>query len=337
MDTLPAMLIPFLKLADAVMLTDSQHQIIAVNAAYEKITGYTQQEVVNQKASIVRTSYTPRTTHEHMKRSLASGKAWSGVFTNRRRDESLWHSSITITPFEIGQATYYVGVFRELEQLRSGYYLPEERISKLQSSMLKVLAISCEIRDPGIEEHLVRVRELTRRLTVYHNNRLQLGWNLEKINQIANASILHDIGKSGIPEGILYKPGQLAYYERQIVEMHTQIGADIIEKIYMEFNDELLANELTTGKNIIMYHHEKWDGSGYPQRLCEEEIPIEARIVSVVDVFDALTSARPYKEKWTAERAISFIREQRGKHFDPAVVDSFLELLQHAEAEQQYQ
>jgi putative two-component system response regulator len=327
MDILPSTLTPFLQLADAVMITDSQHQIIAVNATYEKITGYALREVANQKASIVRTSYTPQATHDQMKRSLAAGKPWSGVFTNRRRDDSLWHSSITITPFAHEQTLYYVGIFRELEQLKSGFYLPEERISKLQSSMLKVLAISCEIRDPGIEEHLVRVRDLTERLTGFHNSRMKLGWSSDKVNMIANASILHDIGKSGIPEGILYKPGPLAYYERQIVEMHTQIGADIIEKIYLEFSDELLANELASGKNIILYHHEKWDGSGYPHRLSGEDIPVEARIVSVVDVFDALTSARPYKEKWTTERALALIKEQRGKHFDPAIVDSFMELI----------
>ncbi|OMF38715.1 histidine kinase [Paenibacillus sp. FSL H8-0548] len=319
---------PYLKLADAVIITDEAHYILAVNPAYEKITGYMLDEIIGKRASILRTSYTPKDTHDQMKLALQQGLPWSGVFTNRRRDSSIWHSSITITPLEMNGKMYYIGIFRELEKLKSGFYLPEERIGSIQSSMLKVLAISCEIRDPGIEQHLVRVRELTERFTHFHNERLQLGWPEELVNRIAHSSILHDIGKSGIPEGILYKPGPLAYYERNIVEMHTQIGVDIIDKIYSELNDELFTQELKLGKNIILYHHEKWDGSGYPHQLYGEDIPIEARIVSIVDVFDALTSIRPYKEKWSEERALSYISEQRGQHFDPELVDSFLALME---------
>ncbi|WP_138752701.1 HD domain-containing phosphohydrolase [Paenibacillus sinopodophylli] len=327
MSTINKQLLPYLKLADAVIITDSKHIIIAVNTPYEKITGFASSEIVGKKASILRTSYTPKETHEQMKSTLGLGLSWSGVFTNCRKDGSIYHSSITITVLEVDENIYYIGLFRELEQLKSGFYLPEERIGSIQSSMLKVLAISCEIRDPGIEQHLVRVRELTERLTNFHNERLQLYWTTEFIHRITSASILHDIGKSGIPEGILYKPGPLAHYERQIVEMHTQIGVDIIDKIYTELNDDLFHQELEMGKNIILYHHERWDGSGYPHQLSGVDIPIEARIVSVVDVFDALTSIRPYKEKWTEQRAIAYISEQRGIQFDPELVDSFLALI----------
>jgi putative two-component system response regulator len=320
-------LAPYLKLADAVIITDIDHHILAVNRSYEKITGYSSEEITGKKASILRTSYTPKETHDQMKLALKQGLPWSGVLTNRRRDSSIWHSSITITPLHDGNELYYIGIFRELEKLKSGFYLPEERIGSIQSSMLKVLAISCEIRDPGIEQHLVRVRDLTERLTHFHNERMQLGWSEELVNRISHSSILHDIGKSGIPEGILYKPGPLAYYERQIIEMHTQIGVDIIDKIYAELNDDLFNQELEFGKNIILYHHEKWDGTGYPHQLAAADIPIEARIVSIVDVFDALTSIRPYKEKWSEERALAYISEQRGQHFDPGLVDSFLALI----------
>ena len=320
-------LTPYLKLADAVIITDKEHHILAVNPSYEKITGYTSQEITGKKASILRTPYTPKETHDQMKLALKQGLAWSGVLTNRRRDSSIWHSSITITPLHTGAELYYIGIFRELENLKSGFYLPEERIGSIQSSMLKVLAISCEIRDPGIEQHLVRVRDLTERLTRFHIERLQLNWSEELVNRISHSSILHDIGKSGIPEGILYKPGPLAHYERQIVEMHTQIGVDIIDKIYAELSDDLFNQELELGKNIILYHHEKWDGTGYPHQLAGEGIPVEARIVSVVDVYDALTSTHPYKEKWSEQRAIAYINEQRGQHFDPDLVDSFLALI----------
>jgi len=325
---------PLLQLADAVIITDKDHRIIAVNEVYEQITGYSSEEIIGKKASILRTSFTPCETHRDMKHHIHNGLPWSGVFTNRKKNKNLWHSSITITPYHIEGTIYFVGVFRELEQLNSGFYLPEERVSYIQGSILRVLAISCEIRDPGIEQHLLRVKELTEELTAYHNNRLELQWNPDTINQISNSSILHDIGKSAIPEGILYKPGKLAPYERQIVEMHTQIGCDIIDKIYADFNDELFATELEIAKNIIKHHHEKWDGTGYPQRLARENIPVEARIVSVVDVYDALTSARPYKEKWPIEKALDYIRMEKGKHFDTDIADSFLEMMAYKMQEQ---
>nr|WP_246628222.1 HD domain-containing phosphohydrolase [Paenibacillus oenotherae] len=190
------------------------------------------------------------------------------------------------------------------------------------------MAISCEIRDPGIESHLLRVQDLTGKLVARHHARLGIGMSDEEMNRIAYSSILHDIGKSSIPEGILYKPGPLAHYERTIIEMHTLIGVDIVDKIYSELDDELFESELSVAKNIILHHHERWDGTGYPHRLQGQGIPLEARIVSVVDVFDALTSKRAYKEKWSVERSIQYLVEQRGKQFDWDIVDSFVTLFE---------
>ncbi|NHN29987.1 HD domain-containing phosphohydrolase [Paenibacillus agricola] len=318
----------FLALADAVIITDVEHRILAVNESYEITTGYSSDQIIGKKAGILRTPYTPKETYLHMREAMNAGSSWSGVFTNRKKNHDLWHSSITITPFVVEGITYYVGVFRELEQLERGSYLNEDRIGKIQGSLLKVLAISCEIRDPSIETHLLRVQQLTQLLVIRHNERYQLSLSVEDISHIANSSILHDIGKSAIPEGILYKPGPLADYERIIIEMHTLIGVDIINKIYAELDDELFKSELSMAKNIILYHHEKWNGTGYPHQLHGVDIPLEARIVSVVDVFDALTAKRPYKEKWSIESTVQYLEEQKGQHFDSEVVDSFLSLLE---------
>lgn len=314
----------FLSLADAVIITDEEHTILAVNAAYETITGYEPDQIIGKRAGVLRTPYTPASTYKSMKEAIHSGNSWSGVFTNHKRSRELWHSSITITPFEADGTTYFVGMFRELEQLDRGYYLDDQRVGRIQGSLLKVLAISCEIRDPGIESHLLRVQNLTEQLVRKHNDRLGLKLRPSYLSRIAHSSILHDIGKSSIPEGILYKPGPLADYERKIIEMHTLIGVDIVDKIYAELDDELFESELATAKNIILHHHERWDGTGYPHRLQGDQIPLEARIVSVVDVFDALTTKRPYKEKWDTETAIRYLIEQKGKQFDPEIVDSFL-------------
>jgi len=316
----------FLQLADAVIITDVKHTILRVNGAYEKITGYQEEEIIGKRAGILRTPYTSQSVYDGMKRQIQAGRPWSGVFTNQKRDKELWHSFITITPFDIEGELYYVGVFRELEKLKQGLYLDEDRASRMQGSLLKVLAISCEIRDPGTEAHLSRVQNLTELLVERHNERLELALPKAELARIANASILHDIGKSGIPEGILYKPGSLADYERTIIEMHPIIGIDIVDKIFAELDDELFEKELQTAKNIILYHHERWDGTGYPHGLKGEAIPLEARIVSVVDVFDALSTKRAYKEKWSLDSTLDYLREQRGRQFDPSVVDSFLSM-----------
>lgn len=315
-----------LTLADAVIVTDVNHRICLVNDAYEQITGYKEQDIIGKKAGILKTKLTPADTYLQMKSSLNMHQPWSGVFTNRKICGELWHSSITITPYLIDDEVYFVGVFRVLEDLERGYYLDENRVRQLQGSLLKVLAISCEIRDPGIENHLIRVQDLTELLVVRHNERMNLQMSHHYTSQMVNASIMHDIGKSAIPEGILYKPGSLAPYERTIIEMHTQIGVDILTKIYGELDDELFENEFSVAKNVILHHHEKWNGEGYPFKLKGEDIPFEARIVSVVDVYDALTTKRPYKEKWTQKAAIELIIEQSGKHFDPEIVESFISL-----------
>ena len=127
---------------------------------------------------------------------------------------------------------------------------------------------------------------------------------------------MHDVGKIGIPDSILKKAGCLDPDERQVMRTHTTIGADII--------GHHAHGLLAMARNVALTHHEKWDGTGYPAGLAGEDIPFEGRIVAVVDVFDALTSRRPYKQAWPVERAVDFLRDQRGKQFDAALVDLFL-------------
>lgn len=126
---------------------------------------------------------------------------------------------------------------------------------------------------------------------------------------------MHDLGKIGIADSIMLKPGKLTDEEFTTMKNHPQIGADILG----EEDSELIR----LAKTVAMTHHEKWDGSGYPKGLRAEDIPIEGRIVALADVFDALTSKRPYKEAWSLEDTMALIREQSGKHFDPSLVELF--------------
>ncbi|AGA56920.1 PAS domain S-box [Thermobacillus composti KWC4] len=317
----------FLMLADAVIITDTHHKIVEVNKKFEEVTGYKRDMIVGLQAGILKSGLTPKKTYTQMKKELGPKNPWSGVFINRKRNKELWHSYITITPIELEDQWYYVGVFRDLGQISDGVYVSENRKSKIQNEILRVLAFSCEIRDPGIEEHLDRVQDFTNKFLRYHNETHGLSLSEEYILQITNASIMHDIGKSGIPEGILYKPGKLTRYERRIIEMHPLIGVDILNKILNELDDELFRQEIHISKSIVEYHHEKWDGSGYPHGLKGNEIPFEAQVVSIVDVYDALTSRRAYKEAWSKEKATDYLVKQKGISFNPELVDSFVDMV----------
>ncbi|WP_248561308.1 HD domain-containing phosphohydrolase [Niallia sp. NCCP-28] len=322
---LPPILAGYLQLADAVMITDEKHTILDVNNEYTRTTGYEKREAIGQKAGFTKSQLTSFCTYVSLKEAIHVGKPWTGVLLNKKKCGDLWHSSLTITPIKHENAVYFIGVFRELEQLKEGMYLSEQEKAGTERELLRVLAISCEIRDPGIEDHLVNVQNLTEQLIVSFHKKHSNRFSVAYLSQIIHASILHDIGKAGIPEGILYKPGSLAEYERKIIEMHPLMGQDILSKLSIGLHNDFIKS-LEVAENIIKYHHERWDGTGYPHGLKGEEIPFEARVVAIVDVYDALISRRPYKDSWPKEKAIEHIKSQRERYFDPELVDAFIDM-----------
>jgi HD-GYP domain-containing protein (c-di-GMP phosphodiesterase class II) len=175
---------------------------------------------------------------------------------------------------------------------------------------IKGWALALELRDKETEGHTQRVTALTQTLAK------KLGVNGDELLYIKYGSLLHDIGKMAIPDEILLKPGGFTLTERKYMELHPLFAKDMLDPI--EF--------LHPATDIPYYHHEKWDGSGYPHNLRGEEIPFAARIFAVVDVWDALTSNRPYREPADPEKVRRIIREGSGSHFDPQVVDAFLEI-----------
>jgi putative two-component system response regulator len=147
----------------------------------------------------------------------------------------------------------------------------------------------------------------------------QIGLNKNECELILNASPLHDIGKIGIPDHILLKPGKLTEAEFEIMKTHTVIGANMLDDSKSELMD--------VAKQIAMNHHEKWDGSGYPNGMSGDNIPLYGRIVALCDVFDALTSVRCYKKAWSLDEALAEINKLSGKHFDPDIVQCFMKIL----------
>lgn len=199
---------------------------------------------------------------------------------------------------------------------RTRTHLSLIRAEQLQNTHLELiqrLGRAAEYKDNETGLHVMRMSHTSRRLA------LQLGFNETFANDLLHAAPMHDLGKIGIPDHILLKPGRLDDAEMSIMRQHPVIGANIL--------DHSASSLIRLAQSVALYHHEKWDGTGYPHGYKGEEIPIEARIVAVADVFDALSSKRPYKEAWPLEKVIGEIESQRNRHFDPAVVDALLACL----------
>jgi putative two-component system response regulator len=196
-------------------------------------------------------------------------------------------------------------------------------ISKIQRTTVFSLSKLAESRDTETGDHLERMRCYSRELAreMITLSKYKAKYTGEFAEEIFDSSPLHDIGKVGIPDRILLKPGKLTSDEFDIMKTHTTIGGDTLKAADVEAGTNSF---LAMGRDIAYSHHEKWDGSGYPYGLSGEDIPLASRIVALGDVYDALSSRRPYKEPFSHEKSKAIILEGRGSHFDPDVVDAFL-------------
>lgn len=177
-------------------------------------------------------------------------------------------------------------------------------------SIIQSLGKAAEYRDNETGMHVIRISHYARILA------RAIGFSEADAQELFYAAPMHDVGKIGIPDHILLKPGKLDEQEWEIMRQHTSIGAQII--------GEHSSSLLQLAAQLALCHHEKWDGSGYPNGLKGEEIPLPARIISLVDVFDALSSERPYKKPWPLEQTLDFIQSNSGSHFQPELVEAFL-------------
>jgi putative two-component system response regulator len=188
----------------------------------------------------------------------------------------------------------------------------ENAFSKIKDSSLEtihILSKAAEYRDEDTASHIYRMSSYSAAIAQ------KLGLSEKKVESILYAAPMHDVGKIGIPDSILLKPGKLTAQEFEIMKGHTMIGAKILENSKTGF--------IRLGETIALTHHEWWNGKGYPRGLKGQEIPLEGRIIAVADVFDALTTKRPYKEAFPLDVSFGIIEEKRGSQFDPEVVDAF--------------
>jgi putative two-component system response regulator len=197
----------------------------------------------------------------------------------------------------------------------------------IQEISIRALAHLAETRDTETGNHILRTQAYVYHLALLLRDHPRFSATLHDnyIRLLARSAPLHDIGKVGIPDAILRKPGPLTPEEWTIMKTHAQLGSDAIERAERDTEDAAGPLEfLTLAKEIAHWHHEKWDGSGYPDSLSGDDIPVSARIMALADVFDALISRRVYKEPMPLDKVKGIITEGRGRHFDPDIVDTFM-------------
>jgi putative two-component system response regulator len=222
-----------------------------------------------------------------------------------------------VAGFEIGAVDYLnKPVSAPVLRARVRTHLSLVHFDQLRQSRLEIvqrLGRAAEYKDTETGYHVVRMSHYAAILA------RATGQCQAWAEDLLVAAPMHDVGKIGVPDHILTKPGKLTPEEWEVMKTHPTIGAEIIG----EHADPMLA----MARQAALTHHEKWDGSGYPAGLAGEAIPLEGRLVAVADVFDALTSKRPYKRPWSNDEATGLIRSEAGRHFDPKVVEAFLESL----------
>lgn len=219
--------------------------------------------------------------------------------------------------FDVGGVDYLTKpVSPPVVRARVRTHLSLVRMDELRETRLQIvqrLGRAAEYKDNETGMHVIRMSHFSKLLA------LAAGHSPAWAEDLLNAAPMHDVGKIGIPDAVLRKPGPLDADEWATMRRHPEIGAEII--------GEYPSGVLQLAREIALAHHEKWDGSGYPRGLAGEAIPVSARIVAIADVFDALTTRRPYKEPWPVQEAMNHIAAQAGKHFDPALVALFAPLL----------
>ena len=289
--------------------TDLDGVITYVNDKFCEVSKYSREELIGQPHNISRSPDVSKEFFRDLWQTIQNKKTWNGLVKNRAKDGNAYYVEATVMPIlnAQGDILEYISVRTDVTkeiELR-------EEITSSQKEILYTLGELGEWRSKETGEHVQRVSLFSEVLANAY------GCNDKDVALLKMASPMHDIGKVVIPDKILLKPAKLTDEEFETIKMHTVYGWEIFHKSKHSL--------LQTAALISYEHHEKWDGTGYPRGLSGEDIHIFGRITSVADVFDALSNKRVYKEAWSIEKTLEFIKSERGKAFEPKIVDLLLE------------
>ncbi len=308
-------------------MRDPLQPLIFVNAAFERITGYSGEEVIGKNCRFLQGPDRQQPALAKLRAALKTGTECSVTLQNYRKDgKPFWNELILSPVFDVGGSlTHFIGVQTDITQRKQAEdtlsktndileQKVQERTRELEhayDTTLEGWVKALDIRDHETQGHTQRVTQMALQLAQ------ALGINATEKHHIRRGALLHDIGKIGIPDHVLLKPGKLTGEEWEIMQRHTVYAYEWLFPI--EFLSQSLA--------IPYCHHEKWDGTGYPCGLKGEEIPLAARLFAMVDVWDALSSDRPYRKAWPQDQVLEHLRSLGGTHFDPEILEVFLTLL----------
>lgn len=308
-----------------VLVTDPKqpdNPIIFANAGFCAMTGYSPEEVVGRNCRFLQGPLTDPNTLQQLRQAVHKQRHFTNILINYRKDGSPFVNELIIDPVfdETGQLLTFVGLQNDVTERENAKQLLEQRVrdrtADLALSQIEILgrlARAAEYRDDDTGQHTQRVAKTAALIAE------AIGLPSDQIEFIRQAAPLHDVGKIAISDLILLKPGKLTFEELGHMRTHAAIGANLLSEGRSEV--------VQMAERIAGSHHERWDGKGYPNQLAGDQIPLVGRILSVADVFDALTHDRPYKKAWSITDAVVEITRQSGQHFDPRVVDAFLKLV----------
>ncbi|HKL61243.1 MAG TPA: PAS domain S-box protein [Acholeplasma sp.] len=330
----------------SVVITDKEGITQYVNPKFCEISGYEITDVLNKKFNKLRSGYHDKHFYENMWQTILSGKTWQGQIYNKKKDGSFYWEDTSISPVfdEYNEITNFVAIKNDItEKKELDQTLAKKRVSlevevdekiaeiiEAQKASIIALAKLTESRDYDTGKHIERVQFLSKALATQlkENDKFKTVIDKKFIDDIFYASALHDLGKIKISDQILLKPGKLSVGEFNEMKNHVTYGAEILLEMVRNYPRSSI---FIMGVTIAKYHHEKYDGSGYGEGLKGDDIPIEARIMALVDVYDALRSKRAYKEAFKHQKVCELIFADRGTHFDPDVVDAFIKIQQQFE------
>ena len=287
--------------------TDLNGKITYINDKFCETTGYAKEELLGQSHSIIKHPDTPNELSTELWNTIKKGKPWFGIMKNiNKAGNPIWiNKSVIPIKDENNNIIEYMDIGHDLTEL---FNLHVE-IEETQKEIIYKMGEIGETRSKETGNHVKRVAEYSRILARLY------GLNNHESDILFAASPMHDIGKVGIADSILKKPGKLTPEEFEIMKTHAQIGHNILKGSKREV--------LKTAAIVSYEHHEKWDGSGYPRGLKGDNIHIYGRISAIADVFDALGSKRCYKDAWPDKKIFDLLEEEKGKQFDPKLIDLF--------------
>jgi len=330
-----------------VLITDIEGVIKYANPKFKDTTGYEVDELIGQNFKMLSSGHHDNGFYKHLWQTIKSGESWHGQIYNKKKDGTFFWEDTSISPVLDwdNKITNFVAIkFDITEKKEADEYLANrrkelelevnEKISEIldaQKASVIALAKLAESRDYDTGKHIERVQFLSKALATKLKDDEKFNEIIDKdfIEDIFFASALHDLGKIKIADKILLKPGKLTDEEFNEMKNHVTYGVDILQEMVRNYPKSSI---FIMGIKIAKYHHEKYDGSGYSENLKGDEIPIAARIMAVVDVYDALRSKRTYKDSFKHQKACEMIAELKGSHFDPDVVDSFMLINEQFEA-----